>query len=175
VIIATGAISLKPQIVGIDGENISTAWQVLKGDVPKDKKVVVIGGGVTGVETAEILAMNGNKVTIVEQLDQIAGDAVPMPFYYLALLKTLKMLDIKTMTGMTVQEITENDVIGESNGERISIQADRVVLALGIEPNNGLARQLDNLGIEMYKVGDCAGTGQLPKAIREGFKAGLVV
>jgi NADH dehydrogenase FAD-containing subunit len=98
-----------------------------------------------------------------------------MPFYYLALLKTLKMLDIETRTGMMVQEITENEVIGESNGERVSIQADKVVLALGIEPNNMLARQLDDLDIELYEVGDCAGAGQLPKAIKEGFKAGLAV
>jgi len=49
------------------------------------------------------------------------------------------------------------------------------VLALGHEGNKELAEQLKDLGIELYVVGDCSGVGKLPKAIKEGFKAGLAL
>ncbi len=175
VIIATGARPLKPAIPGIEGSNVVTAWQVLGGDMPSGKKVVVIGGGVTGCETAEMLAVNGNSVTIVEMLDTIAGDAVTLPFYYLALLKTLKLLDIEVLTGTNVKEITENGIIMESGGRCFTIDAEAVVLALGVEPDNTVAEQLKGSGLEIYIAGDCAEIGKLPEAVRAGYLAGLAV
>jgi 2,4-dienoyl-CoA reductase-like NADH-dependent reductase (Old Yellow Enzyme family)/thioredoxin reductase len=175
VIIATGARPLKPAIPGIEGENVVTAWQVLGGGMPAGKKTVVIGGGVTGCETAEMLAVNGNWVTIVEMLDAVAGDAVDLPFYHLALLKTLKLLEVEILTGTTVKEITESGIVVESGGRRSTIEADVVVLSLGVEPDNTLAEQLKGSDIEMYVVGDCDVTGKLPEAVRAGFLAGLAV
>lgn len=175
VIIATGARPLKPAIPGIEGNNVITAWQVLGGDMTSDKKVVVIGGGVTGCETAEMLAVNGNRVTVVEMLDEIAGDAVTLPFYYLALLKTLKLLEVEIMTGTTLKEINNNRIVVESNGQFSSIEADKVVLSLGVAPDNTLAEQLKGTNLEMYMVGDCDVIGKLPQAVRAGFLAGLVV
>jgi hypothetical protein len=98
-----------------------------------------------------------------------------LPFYYLALLKTVKLLDIIVMTGMVVREITGNQVIGESGGERVVIDADKVVLAVGIESNSALATQLKGLGVELFTVGDCREAGKLAKAVKEGFNAGLAV
>lgn len=175
VILAAGAKPLKPRIKGIDNKNVLTAWQVLKGEMPRTENVVVIGGGATGAETAELLSLNGNNVTIVEKLDEIIGEVRSLPFYYLGLSKTLKLLNIEIITGITVQEITDNAVIGDVNGKPASIKADKVVLAIGIESENSLSEQLADLDMEIYAVGDCAGIGQLSKAIREGFHAGLSV
>jgi 2,4-dienoyl-CoA reductase-like NADH-dependent reductase (Old Yellow Enzyme family)/thioredoxin reductase len=175
IIVATGAVPLKPGLPGIDKDNVLTAWQVLSGDMPSGKKVVVLGGGSTGAETAEMLAVNGNKVTIVEQLSEIAGDITHLPFYHLALLITLEQLGVEIMTGTTAREITDTGVTVESSGKRHSMEADKVVLALGVEPDNTLANQLKNMDVELHIAGDCEGIGTLAKAVKEGFVAGLNV
>jgi hypothetical protein len=50
-----------------------------------------------------------------------------------------------------------------------------VVLALGGEPEDHLARQLQALGLEVHLAGDCKGVGRIIKAVLEGFRAGLAV
>ena len=82
VIVATGAVPRKPELPGIDNDNVVTAWQVLRGDMPRGKKIVVIGGRSTGAETAEMLALNDNTVTLVEKPGEIAGDTANLPFYH---------------------------------------------------------------------------------------------
>ncbi|MDU3243866.1 MAG: FAD-dependent oxidoreductase [Clostridiales bacterium] len=74
VIIATGSVSVVPsKIPGIHGENVYTVEEVLSGKANlKEKKVVVIGAGLTGLETAEYLGDLGNKVTIVDMLGEVA-------------------------------------------------------------------------------------------------------
>ena len=74
VIIATGASSVKPRsIPGVDLPNVCTTTEILDGTVRLSKqKVAVIGSGMTGLETAELLCAQGNRVTVVEMADSIA-------------------------------------------------------------------------------------------------------
>ena len=74
VIIATGASSVKPRsIPGVDLPNVCTTTEILDGTVQLSKqKVAVIGSGMTGLETAELLCAQGNRVTVVEMADSIA-------------------------------------------------------------------------------------------------------
>ena len=74
VICATGGIPLKPRsIPGLDGEKVFTAPEIILGEKTlKDSRVAVIGSGMTGLETAEILCAQGNKVTMVEMAPELA-------------------------------------------------------------------------------------------------------
>ena len=72
VVLAAGVVTSVPQIKGIDGAGVLTAKEVLNGARVGDT-VVVIGGGLVGCETAEYLAKQRKKVTIVEMLDEVAG------------------------------------------------------------------------------------------------------
>ena len=72
VILATGGKSLIPDIPGIDGNNVVTAFDILSHKVEvQGKNIVVCGGNAVGCETADYLAQKDNTVTIIEMLDSI--------------------------------------------------------------------------------------------------------
>ncbi len=171
VIVATGAQPIVPSMPGIEKENVVTAWQVLKGEVTPEGKVVILGGGEVGAETAEYLAKKGNQVTIVEMLDKVASDMDELSCHLL--LFSLDDLGVKILTKATAREITDLGVVIEHLGKEQLIEADTVVLALGAQPNQELGNQLKKLGTQLYIVGDCNTVGRLPDAVEGGFKAAL--
>ena len=173
VIVASGAQPLLPSLPGIENKNVVTSWQVLKKEVITGSKVVVLGGGEVGAETAEYLAAKGKQVTIVEMLDNIAADIDRTT--RLLLLFSLDELGVKMLTKTTAKEITDRGVLIDHRGKEEFIEADTVVLALGAKPNRELAYQIKKLGIELHIVGDCADVRRLPEAVEEGYKAGLKV
>jgi 2,4-dienoyl-CoA reductase-like NADH-dependent reductase (Old Yellow Enzyme family) len=76
VVIATGARAMIPKIPGIIENEFVTALEVLGGSIPSGKNVLVIGGGLIGVETAEYLNEKDKKVSLVEMF-KIASDVGP--------------------------------------------------------------------------------------------------
>ena len=169
--VATGALPAHPDFPGSHNGNVVTAWQVLDGSVVPKGKVVVLGGRLIGAETAEYLASKGNEVTIVEESAVIARDALKeIISNYLRL--SLRLLGVNMLTNTVCEEITKSGVTVNRKGERSSIEADTVVLALGNKADNGLANELKKLDIELHVVGDCAGVGKMVKAIKDGFQAG---
>ena len=74
IIEATGAEPLIPNIEGLETANVYNAWEVIERDLKnKWQKVVIIGGGEVGCETAELLSKKGIEVIIVEYLSVVAG------------------------------------------------------------------------------------------------------
>ncbi len=74
VICATGGNAVHPALFKSD--NTVTVTEILNGSVkPENKNICVIGSGMTGLETSELLCELGNKVTIVEMADSIAPGA----------------------------------------------------------------------------------------------------
>jgi 2,4-dienoyl-CoA reductase (NADPH2) len=175
IIVATGAVPRKSGLPGIDSTNVVTAWQVLRGEMPRDKRVAVVGGGSTGAETAVMLALNGNKVTVVEKLDEIAADTAGTPFFHLGLLNALEAHGVRLLIGATAEQITGSGVVVSRQGRRRTIRADTVVIALGVEPDRRLSEKLKDAGVELYIVGDCAAVANLARAVKEGFQAGMAL
>jgi len=174
VIVATGASPIQPEIVGSENKRVISAWEVLRGAIPEGK-VVVIGGRQIGAETAEFLATKGNEVTLVEASSEIAPDMTHLVWSRDFLLLSLERLGVHLLTHTTMEEITKAGVVVNRDGQRFTIEADAVVLALGTQPNRMLAAELEKLGVEFHAVGDCAGVGKMVKAVREGFCAGLAL
>ena len=71
VIIATGSKPFVPPIKGTDQDFVTNAHEVLLGNVETGENIVVIGGGLVGVETADMLAEQNKQITIIEMLPQI--------------------------------------------------------------------------------------------------------
>ncbi len=175
VIDATGGESVKPKIKGSDKEHVCTVTNILEGEVkPVNKKVVVIGSGMTGLETAEMIAQQGNKVTIVEMANTVAPGTWSQ--HLEDILPRLNKLGVEIVTGQKLVEIEDSQIIIESVKTNFSsrIDADAVVLAIGVKSND-IASKLKPHFSKVYKVGDAEKTGRIANAVHTAYKTSLAL
>lgn len=168
VIVATGARPIIPDILGIEKPKVITAPDALRQPTAVGERVVIIGGGLVGCETAELLAQKGKKVTILEMLGRIASDVGIMTRRFL--LHRLREAGIRMETDINVEEITDEGVKGVRDDKLESFAGDTVVLALGMRANKELAEELRGKVTELYLIGDCAQPRRITEAIGEGFE-----
>jgi 2,4-dienoyl-CoA reductase-like NADH-dependent reductase (Old Yellow Enzyme family)/thioredoxin reductase len=167
-IIATGGKPLIPSNLGVMGDNVITYEKALKDKREwKQKKVIVVGGGDIGSETAEYLARRKADVTIIEMLPELALD---MEFQNRVLLHTrLAGLGVDIKTRHLVEEIKGNSVVIKDleRLERITIEGDIIVIALGVISLNDLKQSLKEKPMETYCIGDCVKPRKAVNAIHE--------
>ncbi len=173
VIIAAGGTAVKPKsIKGSDLPNVCTAADVLDGSVkPRGKAVAVIGSGMTGLETAELLCESDNRVTVIEMADIIAPDTWMQ--HVDDCLPRLKAHGVKFITGHRLTEITETGVTLEPVGtENIRVEKfDNVVLSLGVRPENGLYSKFRAICQRVEVVGDAKKQGKIADATASAYEA----
>jgi NAD(P)H-nitrite reductase large subunit len=191
VILATGSEPVVPDIPGIRDRRVTTARDVLAESVKiTDKNVVVCGGGMVGAETAELLAEQGNSVTVIEQFPYIAYDMELL--HRKALVDSLREKGVVLLTERKLMGVAEGHVLVEpsrlapgafrpqsiqfesSRGnpptdEKERFLADWVILALGTKPVRGLAESLEQSVDEVYTVGDCEEPRRILEAVYEGL------
>jgi 2,4-dienoyl-CoA reductase-like NADH-dependent reductase (Old Yellow Enzyme family)/thioredoxin reductase len=173
VVLATGATPLVPKIQGIDNKKVVFAEEVLVG-AETGHRVVVIGGGLVGCETAEFLVEKGKVVTIVEMLQEMAID-VNMS-YKIALINRLTAGRMTMLTGAECQEISEKFVVVTTkDGQEQTIEADSVVLAVGAKPNIKLLKSIKDSVPEIHLVGDCVEPRRIINAVSDGHRIGLSI
>lgn len=147
-IIATGSSNVVPPLPGLKenmGDFVLTNREVLElTEIPE--KLVVIGGGVIGLEMASYYGAVGSKVTVVEMLDHIAG-ANDREISSM-LQKDLEKKGITFLLGHKVQSVEPGTVWAETpDGQKLAIPADKVLLSIGRRANcNGIG--LENIGVE---------------------------
>lgn len=164
VIVATGSAPLLPDIPGTERDNVVTAQDVLSGALV-GPRVVVIGGGLVGCETADYLAQQGKDVTIVEMLRHTARDVSPAARYFLR--RRLKERNVKMLTSTPVKAITAQGVVISSDGEERTLEpVDTVVLATGARSVNDL-EAVTELVPEVYVIGDAASPGKMLQAVQQ--------
>lgn len=155
-ILSPGAGPLVPAgIKGADGKNVFTIRNVddisrLKGylDAAEMEKTVVIGGGFIGIEAAENLRKAGKRVTVVEGTPQIMA---PYDYDMVQILhKELYDQGIELHLKTTVTAIEPDKVTAVKDGETLSIEADAVIMAVGVTPETALAQ---NAGLEIGNTG----------------------
>jgi NADPH-dependent 2,4-dienoyl-CoA reductase/sulfur reductase-like enzyme len=173
VIVATGGTPLIPEIPGIESRNVVTALEVLEGKVKVGKKVVIIGGGQVGLETAEYLGEMGKSITVVEMLDEVGRGMPRIP--KIALISKLERLKVGIVIRAEVERITNQGVIINHMGKREEMLADTVVSATGLSPNQEIAKKLKNKVRELYCIGDSVEPRTILEAIHEGFAIGLKI
>lgn len=135
-ILATGASPIIPPIPGVEEAYkagiIVTSRELLSLD-KLPEKLVIIGGGVIGVEFATIFGTFGTEVTILEKLDRILmnvdDDARNM------ILKILKRNKIEIITGATVTAVNGNEVSYEKDGKTLTVKGNKVLMSVGMRPN----------------------------------------
>ena len=163
VILATGGIPIVPAIPGASRGNVVTAWDVLSGK-ETGNTVVVVGGGMVGCETADFLAEQGKRVTVMEMLPAIAQD---MGFVRRGmLLDRFAKYPVEVKTNAEIREIVDDGVI-TGDGEKVI--ANTIILALGVIANRELELSLSSKSWALYCVGDCDTPGDIMTGVHRAF------
>ena len=171
IILATGSLPVFPPVEGIDESIVTSYVGMLEGDTPAPKKTVVIGGGATGCEVAHHLAESGSAVTIVELLPKIGKALESMTRKIL--LRKLRSNKIRVMPETKLKKVEDNGVfVSDKDGKETFLEAERVVIAIGSRPDNTLYEQLQSLGYEIHRIGDCLEPRSAKTAIYEGAVLG---
>jgi dihydrolipoamide dehydrogenase len=145
IIIATGSQPIVPPIDGIENVSYHTTDTIFSiTEIPKS--IVIVGGGVIGVEFANIFASLNTEVTIVE----LGGRIIPTEDEDASkeLLKSLKKKGIKVLTKHQVISINENDRgkivnLTSEKGEFESLTSAEILLAVGRKPNLSAVSELN--------------------------------
>jgi NADPH-dependent 2,4-dienoyl-CoA reductase/sulfur reductase-like enzyme len=149
-VLATGASPIIPPIPGIDKKNVFTLHGVHDAEgiktllaEHKAKDVVIVGGGLIGVEATEALATHGCRVTIVEMLPQILN----MFDWEIARLveNYMETKGVRIMTNTKALALESREGSGDRathvRTDKGDLPVDMVILAIGVRPNTSLAKQ----------------------------------
>jgi 2-enoate reductase len=170
VVVATGAKPIMPNIKGIDKDHVAPAEDLLTCKKGCGEKVVVIGAGLVGCETACHLAENAEEVTMIEMLPEILMTADHCTNNDQALRQLVEDCGVKSITNASVVEIKDGAVVYEVNGEQKSLEVDTVAVAAGYSSCRSL---YDNLNgkVECSIVGDAEEADKILTAVHRGFNS----
>ncbi len=202
VIVATGAVPIAPPIPGSDLNHVVQAWDVLQGDAFTGERVVVVGGGAVGVETALFLAEKGKlsgdvlkflfinkaedvedlyrlstvgakKITVVEMIESVGKDIGKSTRW--GMMQDMERSRIEVRKGTKAVKIVESGIIVETDGKEEEIPADTIVIGVGSASFDPLGVLLDQKGIPHITVGDASKPGKAFDAVHDGYKAGNTI
>lgn len=142
--------------------------------MPVGQKVVVLGGGLVGLELGEFLGERGRHVTILEEGPKF-GLEMAHPRRW-RVLDDLRRHDVELVPRARIRAVQEKTVefdvqVGKDEIEARSIEADTVILAIGLDSNPDVTTRLAEAGVPVREIGDVSGVGYLEGAIRDGFQA----
>jgi 2,4-dienoyl-CoA reductase-like NADH-dependent reductase (Old Yellow Enzyme family)/thioredoxin reductase len=164
VVVATGGRPLIPRSInGANKSNVCAAIDLYgTGEKLSAKKVAVIGSGMTGLETAVMLARWGNSVTVVE----MAGALAPGTWMqHLDEIKPeLEKYKIDILLNHKLIKIEDDAIILERKKEKKKLEIDRVVLSIGVCPDNALYNEIKDQFDNVYLIGDAAEVGRIAGA-----------
>lgn len=180
VLLATGARAFLPPITNIDAEGVfairtSDDLVAFKDYVEDKEKLVVIGGGILGLEAAYSAKNAGLDVTVIESFDYLLARQLDKETSAI-LEEKLNGEGLNTITGKNTSEIITED--GKVKGIKLDdgeeIEADAILVQTGVRSNINAAKESnlatdrgiivkDNLQSEeypfIYSAGDCAQIG----------------
>jgi NADPH-dependent 2,4-dienoyl-CoA reductase/sulfur reductase-like enzyme len=171
VVVSTGAEPIIPAIHGLERIKYTTGHKVLAEQTSVGQRVLIVGGGMVGMETAEFLAHRGGEITVIEMLDEIGRDMEQIS--RALLLHRIEELPIHVLTNTTVISFEKKNVIIEKDGRQNTLPTfDTVVFAVGTRSVDELSEPLKRNGLKVYTIGDAVTPRNALEAIHEGFEVG---
>jgi len=169
VVVATGA-EMEP--LPFENDQVLSAIQVLSGEEPRGKNILIMGAGVIGCETALELARRGKKITLCSRLDMDELDTTIVDIHNREML--LKMIreedNITVMRGVIPVKLEKGRAIAEKKDEKLTIPLDTLIFCGRLFPNNELGEALkETPGV--ISVGDCVTAGTIMDAVWGAFNA----
>ena len=175
VIIATGALPRFPDWKGVEESGALSVDDALSRRIEDmGRRVLVVGGGGAGAETADYLSEMGKEVTLVEMLEEIASDLVAHLKHYLS--ERLAEKGVTILTSTKVKELGKGyAVVEDASGGRKIDGFDVIVLAVGSKPDDRIARSLEGKVPELYVIGDASQPREALEAVYEGEEIALKI
>ncbi len=173
VLLATGGSALVPgKLPGVTNANVCTAPEIILGQrKSQGKRAVVIGSGMTGLETSEFLCQQGCEVTVIEMAPEIA----PGTWFQLVddEMERLQPHGVKFMAGTKLLEIKPDGVVVENvkSGKQEFLPAEDVVLSMGVRPDQSLKGKLEEAmpNLPVYLIGDAVKSGTIANAVHSAY------
>ncbi|MBI4334642.1 MAG: FAD-dependent oxidoreductase [Chloroflexi bacterium] len=142
--------------------------------LPVGKTVVIMGGAIQGIELADFLTDRGRKVTVTETSDEL-GDGMAQ-LTKTMLIQSLTQLGCTLLAGVKYEEITDRGLtITDREGQKRTLDADTILLALPSSPNTGIFESLKGKVPEVYLIGDAREPNLIMGAVSEGFRTALTI
>lgn len=170
VFIATGSVEAIPPLPGIGGEGVIPVRSYLcERPEIKGSKVIVLGAGQTGLETARMLAAAGNEVTVVDMLP----DEIPPITDHRLDLNYAREAGVKILMAHKVVRIEDGAVVvtDMATGEEKSLPRDKVIVALGVKSDRALYDEVKDRFQNVFNLGDSDKPGMAVYAVSAGYLA----
>lgn len=176
IFIACGAEPVLPELPGITDNRVVTAERVLCGQVKLKGRVVVVGSGMTGLETAEMLVLSGCRVTLVEMQETVGSGIYPAVIEdILAKLEKYPLMVYLKHQLIAIQP--EGLLLSDlDTGDKRMLAADSIVLALGVHPRQSvvdtIVRSFPQLPVVV--IGDARKSGRILEATQDAHRRSFV-
>ena len=170
VIIASGSKTLILPIDGIDNPAIIHGSDLLDGKRSAGKKVLVVGGGMVGCETAAFLGEQNHEVTVIEFRDTVGADVIHEHRVYL--MEDFENYGIQEITGAKVCQFFEDGVAYETaDGVRHETRGyDSVILSMGYRNYNPFGDAVKEIVADTHVIGDAIRARRALDATKEAYE-----
>ena len=167
VIVAVGSSPIMIQLEGMDMLPHASATEILRHEVCPKGHVAVIGGGLVGLETADTLASDGCKVTILEMKDAIGSDLGSLR--KISVMMKMHQLHVDMRPNSQVCKFTSEGIVLKDGS---FVACDSAVFAVGFKANDSqeLVEACEEKNIPCHIIGDAKKARRAIDAIAEGFE-----
>lgn len=170
VVVAIGAKPIVPPIPGIDSAKVVGLDALHQNPPAVGEKVVVLGGGLVGSESAIYLDGLGKEVTVVEMQNDWAADAYFM--HRNAMKIYVEDSNIQMQTGTVAKAVTEQGLLCQTAEGELLLEADTILLAAGMKADRA-ADDFYNTAPRVFQIGDCIKAGRVVDAVSQGYHIAL--
>ena len=137
ILIAAGSVPSLPPVPGLDLEEVVTSDEILEGEGRDFQNLIIIGGGVIGIELAAVYAGLGRKVTVIEAAKQILPNLEKELSRSMTMILKKRGVEIHTSALVEKVEKSENEisVFFEEKGKQAAVTGDGVLVSTGRRAN----------------------------------------
>jgi NADPH-dependent 2,4-dienoyl-CoA reductase/sulfur reductase-like enzyme len=175
-VIALGNVPIIPKVTCKNPDRVVWVGDVDNGKAQVGQRLLIVGAGLTGCETAYRFLQLGREVVTIDMAkrEDIAMGTSPINTYALFNLLSEYNFDLRCETKLV--DVTDDDVIVSKEGIEEKLKVDTVILSLGNRPNEALVKSFTDLVPEYYLVGDCNGEpGSVWNSITSAYDAAMII
>ena len=177
-ILAIGARTVPLPVKGLEGNCIYAA-DIYEKDMEPGKRVAIIGGGLSGCETAVYLARKGHEVTIIEATGDLCGGmrfgTNTLEYYRVVVGNLREEKNVKIYLNAKCTEAGKDFVEVQTEEGTVRVDVDSIVVSVGMKARTDEALAMWPVGIPVEMAGDCIKAADIEQAIRTGYHTALNV